>query len=154
MNMDSGLLVSQFSGLLGALVGGGASLGVAVYTHRSQDRLQRVAHEISKRETIFAEFLMDASKSLLGAYTRDEIVVGSDEQHLIGLINRMRLFAPADVVSGAEAVVKAIVEISLKPGIECQLAVQALSKRPEPDPFLTFSLVCRTDLDNVRRTMR
>jgi HAMP domain-containing protein len=155
MNMDSGLLVSQFSGLLGALIGGGASLAVAVYTHRSQDRLQRVAHEITKRETIYAEFLMQASKLLLRAYTRDEIVAGSDEQQLIGLINRMRLFAPADVVGGAEAVVKAIIEISLKPGIEFrQLAAQALSKSPEPDPFLTFSLVCRSDLDNVRRTMR
>ena len=155
MNIDPVLLLSQLSGLLGALIGGGASLAVAVYTHRSQDRLQRVAHEITKRETIYAEFLMNASKSLLGAYTRDEIVVGSDEQHLIGLINRMRLFAPAAVVIGAEAVVKAIVEISLKPGIELrQLAVQALSKSPEPDPFLTFSLICRTDLDSGRRTMR
>jgi HAMP domain-containing protein len=155
MNMESGRLVSQFSGLLGALIGGGASLAVAVYTHRSQDRLQRVAHEITKRETIYAEFLMEASKLLLRAYTRDEVVAGNDEQQLIGLINRMRLFAPTDVVGGAEAVVKAIIEISLKPGIEFrQLAVQALSKSPEPDPFLMFSLVCRSDLDNVRRTMR
>jgi HAMP domain-containing protein len=155
MNIDPILLVSQLSGLFGALIGGGASLAVAVYTHRSQDRLQRVAHEITKRETIYAEFLMEASKLLLRAYTRDEIVEGSDEQQLIGLINRMRLFAPTDVVGGAEAVVKAIIEISLKPGIEFrQLAVQALSKSPEPDPFLTFSLVCRSDLDSVRRTMR
>jgi hypothetical protein len=155
MNIDPVLLLSQLSGLLGAFIGGGASLGVAVYTHRSQDHLQRVAQEITKRETIYAEFLMEATKLLLRAYTRDEIVLGSDEQHLIGLINRMRLFAPADVVGGAEAVVKAILEISLEPGIEFrQLAVQALSKSPEPDPFLTFSLICRTDLDNVRQTMR
>lgn len=154
MHVDSAILLSQLSGLLGALIGGGASLTVAVYTQRSQDRLQRVANEITKRETIYADFLMNASKLLLTAYTRDEIVLGSDEQHLIGLVNRMRLFAPADVIGGAEAVLKALVEISLKPGIESrQLALQALSKSPEPDPFLMFSLICRTDLDNVRRTV-
>jgi hypothetical protein len=153
MNMNSDLL-TQFSGLLGALIGGGTSLAAAVYTQRSHDRLQRVATEVKKRETIYADFLMDASKLLLNAYTHDEIVLGSDEQHLIGLINRMRLFASAEVIGEAEAVLKAIVEISLKPSIELrQLAVESLSKSPDPDPFLAFSLTCRTDLDNVRRTM-
>ena len=147
-------ILTQFSGLLGALIGGGTSLAAAVYTQRSQDRLRRVANEITKRETIYADFLMNASKLLLSAYTHDEIVLGSDEQHLIGLINRMRLFASAEVIGGAEAVLKAIVEISLKPSIELrQLAVQSLSKSPDPDPFLRFSLTCRTDLDNVRRTL-
>jgi hypothetical protein len=151
MNAD---LLTQFSGLLGALIGGGTSLAVAIYTQRSQDRLQRVANEITKRETIYADFLMNASKLLLSAYTHDDIVLGSDEQHLIGLINRMRLFAPAEVIGGAEAVLKAIVEISLKPSVELrQLALQSLSKSPDPDPFLRFSLTCRTDLDNVRRTL-
>ena len=85
----------------------------------------------------------------------DDILLGSNEQHLIGLINRTRLFAPAEVVREAEAVLRAILEIMLKPSIELrQLAIQSLSKNPDPDPFLTFSLICRTDLDNVRRTMR
>ena len=147
-------ILTQFSGLLGALIGGGTSLAAAVYTQRSQDRLRRVANEITKRETIYADFLMNASKLLLSAYTHDEIALGSDEQHLIGLINRMRLFASVEVIGGAESVLKAIVEISLKPSVELrQLAVQSLSKSPDPDPFLRFSLTCRTDLDNVRRTL-
>ena len=65
----------------------------------------------------------------------------------------MRIFAPSDVVGTAEAVLKAIVEISLKPSVELrQLAKEALSKSPDPDPLVTFSLVCRADLENVRRT--
>jgi HAMP domain-containing protein len=152
MNAD---LLTQFSGLLGALIGGGTSLAVTIYTQRSQDRLQRVANEVTKREMAYADFLMNASKWLLTAYTHDEVVLGSDEQHLVGLINRMRLFAPSAVIHGAEAVLKAIIEISLKPRVEIrQLALQSLSKNPDPDPFLAFSLTCRTDLDTVRRTMR
>jgi hypothetical protein len=152
MSIDPALL-GPGSALLGALIGGGASLLTAVYTQRRQDHLQRVASEITKRETIYAEFLMRASNLLLNAYTHDDIVLTGDEQQLIGLINRMRLFAPANVVATAEAVLRAIIEISLKPSVELrQLAREALSKSPEPDPLLAFSLVCRADLDEVRRT--
>ena len=147
-------LLSPVSALLGALIGGGASLLGAIYTHRSQDRDQRVAFEIAKRETVYADFVMSASNLVLKAYTHDEIVLNEDERRVIGLMNRMRLFAPPDVVGGAEAVLRAIVEISLKPSVELrQLAKEALSKSLDPDPLLAFSLACRTDLDNVRRTV-
>ena len=153
MYIDPALL-SPVSALLGAHVGGGASLLGTIYTHHSQDRVQRVASEIAKRETVYADFVMSASNLLLNAYTHDEISMGGDEQRLVGLINRMRLFAPPDVVSGAEAVLRAIVEILLKPSIELrQLAKEALSKSLDPDPLLTFSSICRADLDNVHRTV-
>ena len=146
-------LLGPVSVLLGALVGGGASLLGTIYTQRSQDRLQRVASEIAKRETVYADFVMSASSLLLNAYTRDEIALSGDEQRLIGLINRMRLFAPPNVVEGAEAVLRTIVEIMLKPSVELrQLAKQALSKSLE-DPLLAFSSICRADLDNVHRTV-
>lgn len=152
MSIDPALL-GPGSALLGALIGGGTSLLAAIYTQRRQDHLQRVASEITKRETVYADFLMRASNLLLNAYTHDDIVLTGDEQQLIGLINRMRLFAPANVVATADAVLRAIIEIALKPSVELrQLAREALSKSPEPDPLLAFSLVCRADLDKVRRT--
>jgi hypothetical protein len=65
----------------------------------------------------------------------------------------MRLFASPDVVKGAEAVIRAIVEILLKPSIEIrQLAKKALSKGLDPDPLLRFSVICRADLDNLLRS--
>jgi hypothetical protein len=147
-------LLTPVALLLGALVGGGASLLGAIYSQRSQDRVQRVASEIAKRETVYADFVMSASNLLLNAYTHDEIALSGDEQRMIGLINRMRLFAPTDVVDGAEAVLRTIVEIMLKPSIELrQLAKEALSKSLDPDPLLAFSSLCRADLDNVHRTV-
>jgi hypothetical protein len=151
MHIDPALL-SPISLFFGALLGGGASLVAAIYTQRCQDRLQRVANEVAKRETVYADFVMTASNFLLNAYTHDELALGGDEQRLIGLLNRMRLFATPNVVSGAEGVLNAILEILLKPSIELrQLARDALSKSLEPDPLQEFSLVCRADLDNVRR---
>jgi hypothetical protein len=153
--MDASLL-GPISALVGALIGGGASLIVAVYTQRYQDRLQRIEHEVTKRETVYADFVMNASDLLLTAHVQDQdkIALSGGEQRLLGLLNRMRLFAPPEVVGGAETVLKAIIEILLRPGVDLkQLAREALSRRPDPDPFLTFSQVCRADLDNVRRTM-
>jgi hypothetical protein len=91
---------------MGALIGGSTSLVAAVYTQRHQDRLQRVASEVTKRETVYADFVMSASNLVLNAYTHDEIVLSDDERRLIGLMNRMRLFAPPDVIRGAEAVLR------------------------------------------------
>ena len=152
MHIDATLLDPLFA-LVGALAGGSASLLAAIYTQRYQNRLQRVASEISKRETVYADFVMNASSCLMNAQLHDEIAVGGEEQRLIGLVNRIRLFAPPEVVREAEAVLRSIVDISLKPGIELrQLAKNALSKRLDPDPLLAFSLVCRADLDAVHRT--
>ncbi len=97
---------------------------------------------------------MSASNLLLNAYTHDEISLGGDEQRLVRLMNRMRLFAPPDVVGGAEVVLRVILEILLKPSIEFrQPAKEALSKSLDPDPLRAFSSICRADLDNVRRTV-
>ena len=65
----------------------------------------------------------------------------------------MRLFAPPEVVQGAEAVFRGIIEILLKPSVELrQLAKQALSNSIE-DPLLAFSSICRADLDDLHQTV-
>ena len=152
MQIDPTLL-SPVSALLGALIGGGASIVAAIYTQRTQNRLQRVASEVAKREAIYADFVTSASNLILNAYTHDDITLDGEQQRIIGLINRMRLYAATDVIKGAEEVLKAIVEISLKPSVELRrLAQDALSKSLDPDPLLSFSLICRADLDNVLRT--
>jgi hypothetical protein len=147
--------LSPISALLGALIGGGASIIAAIYTQRSQNFLQRVAGEVAKREAVYADFVMSASHLLLSAHVNDDIALGRNEQHLIGLINRMRLFASPEVVKGAEAVLRSIVEIYLEPSIELRrLAKEALSKNMEPDTLQSFSFICRADLDNVFRTIK
>src|SRR6185369_15372096 len=101
-----------------------------------------------------ADFITHASKLLLKAQVRDEIKLGGDEQRLIGLTDRMRLFAPPDVINEAEAVIRAIVELWLQPSVELrQLAEAALSNSRLPDPLLSFSLICRADLEKVHQTV-
>lgn len=153
MQIDPALL-SAASALVGALMGGGASLAAAIYTQRHQDRLQQVARETTKREEVYADFIMSASKVLLNAYVHDGVSLNGDEQHLIGLANRMRLFSPSNVVDEAEGVIRRLIEISLKPSVDLRkLAIAELSTDQNSDVLLAFSRACRVDLDGLYRTV-
>jgi len=137
-----------------ALLGGSASLIAAIYTQRTQHRLQRVTAEITRRETVYADFVMSASHLLLNAHILDDIALNGDEQRLVGLMNRMRLFAPQEVLVCADAVLKTILDTYLKPRVELrQLVIEALAEGSRGDPLLPFSLVCRHDLDQIRNSM-
>src|SRR5215472_14033731 len=153
MHIDPALL-SAMSALVGALIGGTASLVAAIYTQRYQNRLQRVAREATKREQVYADFIMSASKLLLSAYVQDGIALTGDNQHLVGLLNRMRLFAPPNVINEADAVIRGLIEISLKPSEDFQKVAMELSKDQQHDLLLPFSLACRADLDNMDQTVR
>ena len=147
-------IISAVSALIGALIGGSTSLVAAIYTQRYQDRLQRVTRELTKRESVYADFIMSASKWLLNAYVQDEVTLDGDKQHLIGLTNRMRLFAPPNVMDEADRVIRELIKISLEPSVELRkLATAELSKNRHADPLLPFSLACRADLDKVYRTV-
>ena len=153
MTIDPAFL-SAVSALVGALAGGSASLAAAIYTQRNQDRLQRVARETTKREEVYADFIMSASTLLLNAYLHDGFALDADGQHLVGLANRMRLFAPPNVIAEAEAVMRGLIEISLKPSMDLRkLAAEQLSKKSDSDLLLPFSRACRTDLDQLHRTV-
>ncbi len=154
MSIDPAFL-GPASALCGALIGGVTSMLAAIYTQRGHDRLQRTESEIAKREAVYAEFVMNASNWLLHAMTHDEIMLSGHEQRLLGLINRMRLFASPDVVAKAEHVLRTILEIVLRPSIELrELAKEALSSSVEPEPLVAFSSICRGDLDRLRRQGR
>ncbi len=136
------------SALLGALAGGGASLAAAIYTQRYQDRLQRIARESNKRETVYADFIMAASSAVINAYFEDGLTIDREKQQLFGMLQRIKLFAPASVVSEADRVVRTLIEIALRPKIEMSDAVK-LAQSNQPDLLASFSKASRADLDSL-----
>jgi hypothetical protein len=147
-------ILSAVSALTGAFMGGGASLVAALYTQRCQNRIQRATREVTKRETVYADFIMNASKSLLNAYLYDEIRLDSEQQALIGIANRMRLFAPTKVIEEAERIIRTLIQISLEPRVDLRkLATTELAESRHPDLLLPFSLACRADLDGVHQNV-
>ena len=143
-------ILSSASALLGALAGGSASLGAAVYTQRYQDRLQRNAREISKREDLYAEFIMAASALIVSATFEDGLVVGRSHQELVGMLNRMKLFAPEPVLEEAERVISEIVAIASQPRlIPADVTASDVARIREVDAVAVFSKTCRDDLDRL-----
>jgi hypothetical protein len=143
-------LVNSTAALVGAAIGGTASLAAAAYGQWYHDRLQRIVREADKREAIYGEFIMSASKVLVGAYISDSLSLTRDELHLVGLINRMRLFAPAHIVTEAENVIRNLIDIAQQPRLSAQeLAKMAFTDRSIQDALLTFSLATQADLKAV-----
>ena len=153
MHIDPAIL-STTSALLGALIGGGGSLAAAVYTQRCQDRLQRISREATKRESVYADFILSASKVLLSAYMSDGFKLDGDEQHLIGLANRMRLFAPPNVIEEAELVIHGIIVISLQPSLDLRKLTLEDVGNHDSNLLLPFSVASRADLDRMNVTIR
>jgi len=143
-------LLHSTSALFGAMIVGGASLSAAIYSQWYQARLQLMTCEANKREAIYGEFIMSASKVLVKAYISDKLSWTRDEQHLIGLINRMRLFASPLVIAEAESVIRTLVQIALQPKLKIdELARRTLTDRSVPDLLLSFSLASQADLKTV-----
>ena len=151
MHIDPALF-GALSALVRAIIGGAASLAAAIYTQRYQNRLQRIVREMTKRESVYADFIMSASSLLLKAYVTEGFKVNGEEQHLIGLLNRMRLFAPPTIIDLGDAVIRRIIEISLQPSLDLRKLTADLPKNRDADLLLPFSQACRADLDTVYRT--
>lgn len=118
MAVDAALL-SSGAVRFGALIGGGASLAVAVRTQRNKDRLQRIARQMRKPPDRPCRLHGEGVHLVIDACVHDAnaIELSENGQKRIGLINRMRLLAPPQVVSEAEAALKAIIAISLQPAL-------------------------------------
>jgi hypothetical protein len=145
-------MLHSTSALAGAMIVGGASLTAAIYSQWYQGRLQMMNREANKREAIYGEFIMSASKAVVKASITDKLSWTRDEQHLIGLINRMRLFAPPAVITEAESVIRTLVGIALEPKRDLnELAKTTLTDRSVPDLLLRFSLASQADLKSIYR---
>ena len=57
------------SGLVGTLVGGSATVGTSWVTQRTFNRRELIRVEMSKRETLYGEFIGECSRLLVDALT-------------------------------------------------------------------------------------
>ena len=127
---------------MGAMLVGGA------FAHRG-DLLPVVPGALADE---YGYFIMSASKTAVKASITDNLSWTRNEQHLIGLINRMRLFAPPDVITEAEAVIWSLVDIALQPKRELnELAKTTLTDWSVRDLLLLFSLASQADLTSIYR---
>ena len=141
-------LLSAASALVGSVVGGAATLGASWLTLRGQLRAHDRAQQAAKRETLYAEFIIEASKRLGEAWSHQaespDVLVG-----LFSIIQRMRLTSSNEVIALAEEVGRHVMDAYAAPNRTFDDARKTLESPDHPDPVRTFSEACRAELRSL-----
>ena len=150
----TGEMTSGAAALMGAVVGGLASLTSTLLGERSRHKRDLVQREISKRETAYSDFIQQSSK-LFVASARHHI--NDDEAEVEGTVSlyavasRIRLFASDEVIKEAERVLDLIFKQYGAENVSVeQLRRIAMEKQ---DPLKGFSVMCRQELKNIETGM-
>ena len=148
--MNSGM-TSALAAILGAFVGGFASLASTWIGERSRHRRDLLQREIANRETTYSEFIERASKLYVASATHR---IDDDEEEIEGLVSlyavssRIRLFASDQVILEAEKVIDRILRQYGEDNLSAEeLRMSAAEKRS--DPLKAFSVICRRELQDI-----
>jgi hypothetical protein len=138
--------ITAFAALAGSAIGALASFATTWLTQHRQERLTRLAQEMSRRERLYGEFIDEASRLLADALTH-HLEGPSKMVPLYAVMGKLRLFASANVVAQADDVMTRIVEIYDLPNAD----FRSPADRPalySVDILQAFSETCRNDLQH------
>src|SRR5499433_2383103 len=111
--MDPAYL-SAFAALAGSTIGGLTSLTASWLTHYVQFRAQQRAHDVSRREQLYATFIDEASRLYTEAYEHDE-AEAAKLVTLYALVSKMRILSSPRIVESADRVWIGILNAILPP---------------------------------------
>ena len=147
-----GEVASGIAAIMGAIVGGLASLTSTWVGERSRHRRDLLQREITRREAAYTDFIDCASKVYVASATH-HIDDGDAEVEravsLYAVTSRIRLFASDQVIKEAEKVIDRII---MQYGDDNVSAEQFRMNMAETrdDPIKAFSVVCRRELQDIQ----
>lgn len=141
--MDAAYL-SAISALAGSTIGGATSLMASWLTHRVQFSAQQRALDRSKREELYRNFIDEASRWYIDAFTHDKAEL-SNLVNLYALINKIRIISSPSVVECADRVGLVIIETYLGPN-RAFPDIRELANADAVNPLREFSNACREEL--------
>jgi hypothetical protein len=130
--------------LVGSAIGGLTSLATTWLTQRGQTKMQQITQDRVQRETLFAQFIDEAS-ALYGDAFEHEGTELSKLSKLFALVSRMRLLAPQEIVQRAEQVAHAVIDTYLAPNKTFR-EIGDLRSSGAMDPLKNFAEACREEL--------
>jgi hypothetical protein len=147
--MDSAIL-SATSALAGSLIGGLSTLAASWLTLRGRVRAQALIQEAAKREALYAEFIIEASRRLTDAWAHHaespEVVAG-----LYSIVQRMRLTSSDEVIRVADRVTRLVIQAYATPDRTFdELRAHIAAEDVQWDPLREFAEACRVELRSLR----
>lgn len=145
--MDTSL-VGAMAAALGSIVGGSATIATTFITQRTQSTRELVRGELSKREALYSEFIIECSKLAI-----DSLAHGIEKPETLwtayALLNRIRLSASQAVLAEADKLLGQIADQYVSPNISLD-EFRALARSREADPLKSFGEACRNELGKLR----
>lgn len=143
--MDNAIL-SAASALIGSLIGGMSTLAASWLSLRGRVRAQALVQEAAKREALYAEFIIEASRRLSEAWSHQaespEVLAGLYSAH-----QRMRLTSSDEVIRLADYVIRLVIQAYAAPDKTFDELRQHIAASDEQwDPLRGFAEACRAEL--------
>ena len=143
------VIVPAAAAIAGSLVGAAGPVVGTWISVRHQDRRDRVAMQIARREALYSDFIGESARLMVDVMQHDV----SDLQTLLpiyALLSRIRFSSSMPVLEKAEEIIKIIVSTYQQPNMTVeQIESQAVDN--EEDPLRQFSDICRNELDSLQR---
>jgi len=136
--------ISAFSGLAGAMVGGVTSITTAWVTQRTERRDLNLQAQRAKRESLYGDFVAEASRLYGDALSHEKDDV-TDLVQLYALLAKMRLFTSHTVINAAERAMDEIIRTYLAPNRNLR-ELRGFAQQGGMNFLLAFSEACRDDL--------
>ena len=137
--------VSALSALAGSVVGGLTSGFTTWLSQRAQARAGHLAHSLSRREELYRDFIVSASKTYAQALMSSEPQV----QELIALyamLSRMRALSSPRIVACAEKVMATTMEAYFAPNRTIPELHELIKSGTALDPLKDFAEATREEL--------
>ena len=141
--------ISALSALAGSAVGGFTSTVTTWLTQRAQARAGQLAHEFTRREDLYRDFIMAASK------TYGDALVSSEPQlpelvALYAMISRMRVLSRPRTVVCADKIMLAIIDTYFSPNRSVRELRDMMKAGTGIDPLKDFSEAAREEVGVFR----
>jgi hypothetical protein len=141
--MDANL-ITGLAGVLGAVSGASAAIATTWISQKSQTIRERTKSETRKRETLYGEFITEASQQLANAFDhsldKPETLV-----KLYAILGRIRLVSSDAVLTAAEECCDRVVDLYAKPNRTVAEIFTTLHSG-EFEALKHFSDACRVEL--------
>jgi hypothetical protein len=137
--------VTALSALAGTVVGGLTSGITTMISQRAQARAGKLAHDISRREELYKDFIVAASKAYGNAIVSNEPQI-QELVALYAMISRMRILSRPGIVASADKIMRTTIDTYFAPNKTIRELHELMKSGTGIDPLNDFSEAAREEL--------
>jgi hypothetical protein len=145
--------ISALSALAGSVIGGLTSTGTTWLTQRAQTRAGRFVHELERRQELYRDFIVAASRAYGDALMSNDPHI-AELVELYSMVSRMRVLSTPRTVECANAIMLTIIDTYFSPNKSFHELRELIKVGDSIDPLKDFSEAAREEVglfDSGRR---